>query len=63
MGTCASQGKFFWYRFYVFLSQTGDLLLDDKQPVRMFYECLKQGITNRNSVLNRVGKSAIRVRI
>ena len=25
----------------------------------MFYEYLKQGIRNRNSVLNRVGKSAI----
>ena len=25
----------------------------------MFYECLKLGIKNRNSVLNRVGKSAI----
>ena len=38
---------------------TGYLFLDDKQPVRMFYECLKQGIKNRNSVLNRAGKSAI----
>ena len=28
--------------------------LVDKQPARMFYECLKQGIKNRNSVLNRV---------
>ena len=25
----------------------------------MFYECLKLGIENRNSVLNWVGKSAI----
>ena len=25
----------------------------------MFYDCLKQGIKNRNSVLNKVGKSAI----
>ena len=25
----------------------------------MFYECLKQGIKNRNSALNRAGKSAI----
>ena len=25
----------------------------------MFYECCKLGIKNRNSVLNRVGKSAI----
>ena len=47
--------------------------MDDKQPAPMFYElnysiflffwfrvkCLKQGIKNRNSVLNRVGKSAI----
>ena len=40
--------------------------MDDKQP--MFYDlnysifpvkCLKEGIKNRNSVLNRVGKSAI----
>ena len=29
------------------------------QPVRIFYECLKQRIKNRNSVLNWVGKSAI----
>ena len=35
------------------------LFLDDKQPALMFYECLKLGIKNRNSVLNRVGKSAI----
>ena len=35
------------------------LFLDDKEPVFMFYECLKLGIKNRNSVLNRVGKSAI----
>ena len=34
------------------------LFLDDKQPALMFYECLKLGIKNRNSVLNRVGKSA-----
>ena len=47
--------------------------MDDKQPVRMFYELncskiflfgfglnvLKKGIKNRNSALNRVGKSAI----
>ena len=33
--------------------------LDDKQPALMFYECLKQGIKTRNSVLNRVAKSAI----
>ena len=24
--------------------------MDDKQPARMFYECLKQGIKNQNSV-------------
>ena len=30
------------------------LFLDDKQPAFMFYECLKLGIKNRNSVLNRV---------
>ena len=35
------------------------LFLDDKQPALMFYECLKLGIKNRNSVLNRVGKSTI----
>ena len=35
------------------------LFLDDKQPARMFYECLKLAIKNRNSVLNRAGKSAI----
>ena len=35
------------------------LFLDDKQPALMFYECLKLGINNRNSVLNRVEKSAI----
>ena len=35
------------------------LFLDDKEPARMFYECLKLGIKNRNSVLSRVGKSAI----
>jgi len=34
------------------------LFLDDKEPALMFYECLKLGIKNRNSVLNRVGKSA-----
>ena len=37
------------------------LFLDDREPVLMFYECLKLGIKNRNSVLNRVGKSAISV--
>ena len=37
------------------------LFLDDKEPALMFYECLKQGIKNRNSVLNRVGKSPILV--
>ena len=37
----------------------GYLFLDDKQPASMFYERFKQGINNRNSVLNRVGKSAI----
>ena len=35
------------------------LFVDDKEPALMFYECLKLGIKNRNSVLNRVGKSAI----
>ena len=35
------------------------LFLDDKQPVLMFYECLKLSIKNGNPVLNRVGKSAI----
>ena len=33
------------------------LFLDDKEPALMFYECLKLGIKNRNSV--GVGKSAI----
>ena len=50
---CLKQGIF---------SSTGPiktLFLDDKQPALMFYECLKLGIENRNSVLNRVGKSAI----
>ena len=35
------------------------LFLDDKEPALMFYGCLKLVIKNRNSVLNRVGKSAI----
>ena len=35
------------------------LFLDDKKPALMFNECLKLGINNRNSVLNRVEKSAI----
>ena len=51
---------------YQFLSQTGCLFLDDKQQnfyklllINIRVKCLKQGIKNRNSVLNRVGKSAI----
>ena len=35
------------------------LFLGDKQPALMFYECLKLGIKNRNSVSNRVEKSTI----
>ena len=35
------------------------LFLDDKEPALVFYGCLKLGIKNRNSVLNRVRKSAI----
>ena len=49
-----------------FLSQTGYLFLDDKQQnfyklllINILVKYLKQGIKNRNSVLNRVGKSAI----
>ena len=30
------------------------LFLDDQQPALMFYKCLKLGIKNQNSVLNRV---------
>ena len=51
---------------FQFLSQTGYLFLDDKQQtfyklllIKIRVKCLKQGIKNRNSVLNRVGKSAI----
>ena len=49
-----------------FPKRNGYLFLDNKQP--MFYDlnysifrvkCLKQNIKNRNSVLNREGKSAI----
>ena len=39
------------------------LFLEDKEPALMFYECLKLGIKDQNSVLNRVGKSAIFVLI
>ena len=35
------------------------LFLDDQQTALIFYKCLKLGIKNQNSVLNRVGKSAI----
>ena len=38
------------------LKQGRYLFLEDKQPA---CKCLKQGIKNRNSVSNRVGKSAI----
>ena len=51
---------------YQFLSYTGCLFLDDKQQnfykrllINTRVKCLKQGIKNRNSVLNRVGKTAI----
>ena len=51
---------------YQFLSKTGCLFLDDKQQnfyklllLNIRVKCLKQGIKNRNSVLNRIGKSAI----
>ena len=47
---------------YQFLPSTGYLFLDDKQQnlqALMLIKCLKQCIKNRNSVLNRVGKSAI----
>ena len=75
MGTCGQPGFVFGIfvlnrvsilSFFVLIRvsilsvfQTGYLFLNDKQPSRMFYECLKQGYQNRNSVLNRVGKSAI----
>ena len=63
MGRAASQGMFsgiFVLNRVWFLRQEPiTLFLDDKQPALMFYECLKLGIKNRNSVLNRVGKSAI----
>ena len=39
------------------------LFLEDKEPALMFYKCLKLGIKDHNSVLNRVGKSAIFVLI
>ena len=35
------------------------LFLDDQQTALIFYKCLKLSIKNQNSVLNRVGKSAI----
>ena len=44
----ASQGMFFG--IFVLIKQGIDLFLDDKQPARMFYECLKQGIKNPISV-------------
>ena len=51
---------------FQFLSSTGYLFLDDKQQnfyklllINIRVKCLKQGVKNRNSVLNRVGKSAI----
>ena len=74
MGTCFSQGMFFGIfvldrvsilsifvlnRVSFLRQEPITLFLDDKQPALMFYECLKLGIKNRNSVLNRVGKSAV----
>ena len=58
---CLKQGINFCLKHRVsFLRQEPiTLFLDDKQPALMFYECLKLGIKNRNSVLNRVGKSVI----
>ena len=42
------------------IKEIGDVCTQaNKQPALMFYECLKLGIKNWNSVLNRVGKSAI----
>ena len=59
MGTCGQPGYVFrdfclkqGIEFIIFcLNQGIDLSIFDK--------CLKQGIKNRNSALNRVGKSAI----
>ena len=67
MGTCCQPGYVFpdfcinqGIDFINFcLKQPRYLFLDDKQPARMFYECLNQGIKNQNSVLNKVGKSGI----
>ena len=50
---------FVFNRVSFFRQEPITLFLDDKQPALMFYECLKLGIKNRNSVLKRVGKSAI----
>ena len=36
--------------FINFCLKQGIFFLDDKQPARMFYEFIKQGIRNRNSV-------------
>ena len=52
-------GIFVLNRVYFFRQEPITLFLDDKEPALMFYEYLKLGIKNRNSVLNRVGKSAI----
>ena len=74
MGTCGQSGYVFrdfclkqgidFINFCLkqgIVSYTGAIspFLDDKEPALMFYKCLKLGIKNRNSVLNRVGKSAI----
>ena len=62
-GRAASQGMFFGIfvpnRVSFLRQEPITLFLDDEQPALMFYECLKLGIKNRNSILNRVGKSAI----
>ena len=69
MGTCGQPG----YVFRDFCLKQGIFSLDDKQPARMIYELNysrfffgfglnvlnRQGIKNRNSVLNRVGRTAI----
>ena len=52
MGTCGQQG----YVFRDFCLNQG---IDLSHFVLNWVKCLKQGIKNRNSVLNRVGKSAI----
>ena len=68
MGTCGQPGYVFWdfclkqgIKFIIFcLNQGIDLSIFVLKILTWFWvKCLTQGIKNRNSVLNRVGKSAI----